>query len=346
MLERLRNFRSFSFTDVNPIALGVVTVAFAAAAATFAFAVGSLGILDDTYTMSGVFEGSGGIRAGDKVRVAGVQVGQVTAVEPDFELGYVVVTWDIDSAIDIGQRSGAEISLATLLGGRYLRIDGPVGEAPYMADLDAEDRRIPLERTRLPIGVQDALGEATTTLDAIDAETVDELVNQFADLASDNADSFEPLLEDVAALTSTLNERKESIDLLLDQTNSLTSTLAQKDDALVQLIDQAGALLDEVARRRDQLHALLGSGSDAVTELDRLISTNRASLDAILSDLHTTTTRLEPRLPELNETLAVLGPALDGLESSTLSGPWLDVLVTGLSIVQVTEILDAIEGAG
>lgn len=343
MLDRLKNLSTFSFTDLNPVAVGVVTVAFAAALSTFAFAVGSLGLLDDTYSMSGVFPSSGGIREGDKVRLAGVQVGQVTAVEPDFEQGYVVVTWDVESGIEVGSRAEAEISLATLLGGRYLRLDGPVNE-PFMEDLDVEDRRIPLERTRLPFDVQDALGEATTTLDAIDAPTVDELVNQFADLASDNASSFEPLLEDVSSLATMLNTRKESIDALLDQTNTLTSTLADKDEALVQLIDQAGSLLDEVARRRDQIHNLLGSGNAAVTELDRLISTNRTSLDAILSDLHETTTRLEPRLPELNETLAVLGPALVGLDSSTLNGPWLDAMVTGLGVVQMADLLNALEG--
>lgn len=343
MRNALAKLRWFSFTDVNPVALGVLAVAFAVAAATFAFAVGSLGLLDDTYTMSGVFEESGGIRSGDKVRLAGVQVGTVTAVEPDFEAGYVVVTWEVESGIEVGYRAEAEISLATLLGGRYLRLDGPVTE-PFMEDLDAEARRIPLERTRLPIGVQEALGEATTTLDAIDAKTVDDLLNQMADLASDNAGSFEPLLEDVSTLAATLNERKESIDLLLDETNSLTSTLAAKDEALVQLIDQAGNLLDEIAVRRDQIGALLGSGSTAFTELDRLITTNRESLDAILADLVTTTSRLEPRLPELNETLAVLGPALNAFESITVNGPWVDTVITGLSVVQLTEVLDLLEG--
>lgn len=343
MRDLIDRIRWFSFTDVNPVALGVVTVVVAAAASTFAFAVGSLGLFDDTYTMSGVFEESGGIRSGDKVRLAGVQVGTVTAVEPDFEQGYVVVTWEVESGVEVGHQANAEISLATLLGGRYLRLDGPVVE-PFMEDLDQDERRIPLERTRLPLGVTEALGEATTTLDAIDATTVDDLVDQLADLASDNAGSFEPLLEDVSTLAAVLDQRKDSIDLLLDQTNTLTSTLADKDDALIQLVDQAGSLLEEIATRRDQIHALLGSGSTAVAELDRLITTNRDSLDAILSDLTTTTDRLEPRLPELNETLAVLGPALDAFESATLQGPWLDAVVTGLSVVQITEVLDILEG--
>ena len=80
MIERLRNFGSFSFSDLNPVSVGVATVVLAVLASTFAFAVGSVGILDDTYEMSGVFEESGGIRTGDRVRYAGVEIGRVTDV--------------------------------------------------------------------------------------------------------------------------------------------------------------------------------------------------------------------------------------------------------------------------
>ena len=327
-MSRLRDLRGLSFSDINPVALGIAAVVLTTAAATFAFAVGSVGILEDTYSMSGVFEESGGVRTGDRVRYAGVEIGRVTAVEPDFEEGWVVVTWEVDAGSDIGHDASAEISLATLLGGRYVRLSGPL-EEPYMEDLDVEDRRIPLERTRVPLGVTEALGQATSTIDAIDAAAIDELVNQLADLATDNATSFEPLLEDVSSLTGILNTRRDTID-----------SLAQKDESLVRLIDQAGSLLDEVATRRDQLSSLLGSGSDVVRELDGLISRNQQTLDTILTNLHTTTQGLEPSIPALNETLATLGPALAGLETATTTGEWVDVIVTGLSVLQIADLLE------
>lgn len=339
MMSRLRDLRGLSFSDINPVALGIAAVVLTTAAATFAFAVGSVGILDDTYSMSGVFEESGGVRTGDRVRYAGVEIGRVTAVEPDFEEGWVVVTWEVDAGSDIGHDASAEISLATLLGGRYVRLSGPL-EEPYMEDLDVEDRRIPLERTRVPLGVTEALGQATSTIDAIDAAAIDELVNQLADLATDNAASFEPLLEDVSSLTGILNTRRDTIDSLLGETTRLADTLAQKDESLVRLIDQAGSLLDEVATRRDQLSSLLGSGSDVVRELDGLISRNQQSLDTILTNLHTTTQGLEPSIPALNETLATLGPALAGLETATTTGEWVDVIVTGLSVLQIADLLE------
>ncbi len=338
-----RSFGGFSFADANRPVVGVISVATLAGLAVFAFAVGTLGIFEETYQMSGVFSESGGVRSGDKVRVAGIDVGSITSVEPDFQQGYVVITWDVDQGVDVGSDATAEISLATLLGGRYLRLGGQFNE-PFMADLPTEQRRITSDRTRVPIGVVDALGRVTRTVDEIDVDSVDELVQNLAALAEDNTDAFEPLLDDVSALAMALNSRRDQIDLLLDETNNLTSSLAAKDDALVELIDQAGALLDEVAQRRDQLRSLLGSGSDVAEELDRLVATNRESLDRILANNDATLDVVRGRLPELNQALAFLAPAVGGLESTTQSGPWIDALITGTGLVQLTDILESAAG--
>lgn len=335
----MSRFHLRSFADRSPIVLGALTLLAALLAVVAAFAIGTLGILEDRYEMSGVFEESGGIRVGDKVRVAGLDVGEVTAVRPDFQEAQVVVTWEVDRGVDLGTDTSAEISLATLLGGRYLRLDGPVAE-PFVADLPVEERQIPIERTRLPIGVQDALGRFTEAADAYDVDEIDQLLQNFADISADNADSFEPLVENITVLASMLNARRGQIDALLDDTSEVTSALASKDQALLALIDQSGRLLDVVAQRRDQLRAVLGSGSQAVAELDRLVTANRQSLDTLLADFDVTAETLRARLPELNELLAYAGPAVQGLGEATRSGPWLDSIVTGTGLVQVPDLIE------
>lgn len=335
----MSRFHVKSFADMNPVALGIGTMAVAGLAVLFAFAIGTLGVLEDRYEMSGVFEESGGVRVGDKVRVAGLDVGEVTAVEPDFERARVVVTWEVDRGVDLGPDTTAEISLATLLGGRYVRLDGPV-EEPYVADVPVEERRIPLERTRLPIGVQDALGRFTEAAQEYDAEQIDQLLQNFADVSADNADSFEPLVQDITALARVLNQRRAQIDQLIDDTSAVTSTLAEKDEALLALIDQSGRLLDVIAQRRDQLRAILGSGSEAVAQLDRLVTDNRQSLDTMLADFDVNAEMLEQRLPELNELLAYAGPAVHGLAKATRAGPWIDAIVAGNGLAQVPQLIE------
>lgn len=337
----LRQLRHKSFTDFDTTALGVIALVITGVAVFAAFAVGTLRIFDDTYAMSAVVAETGDLRAGDAVRVAGVDVGRVTSVTPDFAEGVVVVGFEVDDGIDIGSEATAEINLATLLGGRYLRIGGPV-EEPFMAELPEEERRIPIERTRLPLGVQDALGQLTTTIEEIDASAIDELLHASAEVAGDNADSFQPMFEDVVTLTDTLNARREQIDELLSSTAQLTDTLARKDATIDQLVQSSSNLLAELAERRDQISVLLGSGSEAAQTIDGLVTRNREQLHQLLGDVHTTGLELQEHLPDLNGTLSVLGPALDQAGKAGDAGPWLDAIVYGISVVQLNSIIDEV----
>lgn len=333
--------RGFSFTDIDTKLLGIVAIAAVSLGVFAAFAVGTLRIFDDSYELTAVFEETGDLRSGDAVRLAGIDVGRVTSVEPDFDQGVVVVGFDVDDGVDIGSRATAEINLATLLGGRYLRIAGPV-EEPFMADLPADERRIPIERTRLPIGVTDALGDLSNTIEQIDADAIDDLLQASAEVAGDNAESFQPLFDDVVTLTETLNGRRQQIDALLSSSAQLTDALASKDATIDRLVDSSARLLAELAARRDQIATLLGTGSDAVQQLDAMVTRNRDSLDGLLRDAHVAGEVLAEHLPDLNGTLALLGPSLEQAGLAGESGPWLDAIVYGISVAQLNSIIDEV----
>jgi phospholipid/cholesterol/gamma-HCH transport system substrate-binding protein len=328
----------FSFRDLPVRIVGAVTLSAAIAATLGAYALGANGLLADTYEVSAVLEETGGLRSGDAVRVAGIEVGRVSSVEPDFDNGLVVAHLEIDTGVDLGPDTTLEVALATLLGGRYVRLAGPV-EQPYLEDLPAEQRRIPVERTRLPLGVIDALGQLTTTAEELDADAIDQLLGEAAAIAGDNAGQVGVILDDVVGLTELLNARRQQIDELIDDTAQVTSALAERDDAIVQLVDASEALLAEIAAREDQVRILLGSGSDAATTLADLVERNRDELATILDGLDATTDVIDGRIPELNTALATAGPTVGALADIGKTGPWLDVVLTGLSVIQLRNVL-------
>lgn len=331
-----------SFRDLPKRRVGIATLAAALVATAGAYSLGTADILSDTYEVRAVLEETGGLRSGDKVLMAGIEVGTVGTVEPDFDRGLVVATFDIDAGTELGPETTVEVALTTLLGGRYVRLAGPV-EAPFLEDTPEEARVIPVERTRLPLGVVDALGQLTSTAQALDADAIDQLLNQAADLAEDNAEPVGDILDDVVTLASVLNTRRQQIDELLDDTAQVTDALADRDEAIGQLIDASQALLAEVATRRDQLAVLLGSGSQAAVTLADLVERNRDELDTILRDLDATTSVVRDGLPELNTALATAGPTVGALADIGRTGPWLDVVLTGLSVVQVrNSVLEAL----
>lgn len=332
------SFLQFSFHDLPKRFVGVVTLVAVSAAVFAAFAVGSLRILDDTYEVRVVMEETGGLRGGDRVRVAGIEVGRVRAITPDFDQGLVIATLDIDAGTDLGPAMSAEVSLATLLGGRYVRLDGPV-EEPFLEDLEVDQRTIPVERTRLPLGVIDALGQLTGTAEQIDAGAVDQLLRDAALVASGAAPAVEGVFRDVESLAALLNTRRDQIDVLLDDTVQITDALASRDRAIGQLIDASEILLGQIADRREQVRTLLGSGSEAAVALDDLVARNRAELDAILGTLDDTLDVIGDRQGELASVLTYAGPTVAAVADIGNSGPWADVILTGASVLQLRNIL-------
>src|SRR3546814_20214300 len=75
-----------------------------------------------------------------------------------------------DWSSDVCSSDLAEIGAATLLGGYYLGLTGPV-EEPFLHELPEAERRIPLERTNTPVSLIGALGDTTSQIQAIDIDS-------------------------------------------------------------------------------------------------------------------------------------------------------------------------------
>ena len=336
-----------SFRDFNRTTVGIVSLLVLGAAVAGTFAVGTLGILEDRYPASAVLTDTAGLRNGSKVRLAGVNIGEVTGVHPDWETGQVIVNFEIDRGVDVGTEMRAEVAIGTLLGGQYLRLVGDAGpddEGRYLADLPTEERRIPLERTRVPFTILEALSTATNAVQAIDVDTVNAAVRALADVTTRNADDVTALVQNLDVVTGAIAERDADLRRLVTNAQQVTATLAARDQQLVALVDAADVLLTQIAARRDELAQLLGSGSDVVTNLAELIESQRANLDNILADAHLFLDRVHANLPVINQSLAWAGPTFQGLAVAGTHGPWFDIVVEGLGPLSVDLILQLYGG--
>lgn len=344
-----------SFRDRNPYAVGLVSLLIIGAITGVAFLVGLLHLLEDTYEMEGRFTDAAGLRSGDDVKLAGVKVGRVTGIEADREHGLVEVEWVVDQGVDIRDGAGADIALETLLGSKYIRITDPLAGDELMADLPRDERVITHEdcdgedrcqpRTSTPVDVFDLTREATERIEATDNDKLNQLIEQLSTISEGKRATITDLIRGVDEVSTAINEREAQLSSLLDKADVLAANLAAKDQTLVQLIDSSRTILDFLVDRRAELATALGEGSAAVRSLSVLIDTNRASLDAVLDDVHPVLASVDANLPDVNRALAVLGPAFLGQSTAGSHGPWLDIYVAALGPDVFGVLEDAIGGA-
>lgn len=334
-----------SFRDRNPYAVGLVSVLVIAGLTGLAFAVGLLRLLEDTYTVRAEFADAAGLRKGDDVRLAGVKVGRVAGVAVEREEGRVLVTMEIDSGIEIRDQATAEISLATLLGSKYVRIDeameGTEALDGFCADVDdrtAADRCldgapvITYERAgeRVPFDIFELTRIATEGIQELDTDQVNDFVSDLADLTEGRRESLTELITTIDDVSVAVTSRDRELGELLARAEALSQTLAEKDRTLVALIDQSRAILGLLEQRRAELAAALGDGATAVTGLADLIEGNAAQLDRLLTNLHPIVDAVAAEQDDVDRALAWAGPGFLGQTRAGSHGPWLDIFVRGL----------------
>ncbi|MEU5880496.1 MlaD family protein [Spirillospora sp. NPDC047279] len=318
-----------SFRDRDPAVLGLASLTVIVVALVGVFLTGSQGLLQNRYTLTGVFAGTGGLHSGNEVRVAGVKVGEVTAVEPDFSQGTVLITWKVDREVDLGPRTRAEITTANILGGRYLRLTGPVAR-PYLADLSGTARRIPQERTRLPVTSNDVVTSGARTLRDLDTKMIGDVIDKVGGISPRTRADLTKALSDLARLADTLHDSGPRLRELVAGGERLLTLARTKDTQLVRLARGIQALLDELRDRQAELSVLLGSGSHTVTRVSRLIDAQQRGLISLMDDIGGTVTTLKPQLDDMNTMLAWLGPSLNAFASAGSYGPFTDAVASQL----------------
>jgi phospholipid/cholesterol/gamma-HCH transport system substrate-binding protein len=318
-----------SFRDRNPYAVGLVSVLVIGLLTGLAFAVGLLHLLERAYEVRGVFSDASGLRNGDEVKMAGVKVGRVTGIDADRQNGNVIVTWVVNDGVHLGPDTTAEIALETLLGAKFIRLSGSV-EEPYLEDVDADDRVIPIERTKVPFDVFELTRVATEGIQTLDTAALDAFINDLADITQDKRQQVTDLIEGIERVSTAIVDRDRQLAQLLDRADTLSATLAEKDQTLVTLIDQSRQILGLIAERRDQLAFALGEGSEAVGRLARLIEVHEADLDSILTDLHSTLTVVAAHQDDVDNALLPLGFGFYQQSLSGSHGPWLDLYIRSL----------------
>ena len=317
------------FTDMNKRSLGVIAIALIAALCFAAFAVGTLDLLEHRYRMSAVLPDAAGLDSGSPVRLAGVDVGEVTGLTPDRERGQIVVSFEVDDDVHLGPDTTADVALSTLLGGEYIRL-GSVAGTPALADQPLEDRRIPLERTSVPYSVNQTFNEATDVVQALDTTAVNEMVRTFADIATDSGPRLERVLSGLEEVARAFNDREAVVGDLLENSQRLTDTLAEKDETMLRLIEASEVVLDQISARRDELATVLGDGSAVVNTMSRVLTQRRAELDRILTDLDLVTDVVADRQEDVDTILSWAGPTFDQVSAIGSHGPFIDVLPTAL----------------
>lgn len=297
--------------------IGLLVVALLAAVVVF-LSRQSWGASDYT----AVLEHTGGLRVGEEVQVAGVGVGEVKAIELADDNSQVRVHFTLDNDVELGDRTEAEVKVATLLGTHFLLVS-PGGDG------ELADGTIPVTRTSVPFNLQDVLDELVPEVQEFDVATIERSMAQMAETLEASGGELGPALAGVRSLSDVVMKRSEDLGALLQATRKVTAQLNESGVDLVEMMAQADLILDTLRSRRETLHALFSDLTELGEQLRGLVEDTELDIEPFLRDLDTVVAVLEKHDDALQAGIRNLAPAARYFANAGGTGPWLDQYTHG-----------------
>lgn len=274
-----------------------------------------------------LFTSASGLKTGDLVRVAGVEVGKITGVKVDSN-NDALITLDVDSVYTVTAGTSAVIRYQNLVGDRFLDLrDGPGNLTPLPAG-----SVIGLERTSPALDLDLLIGSFRPLLRALDPVQVNNLSAELIAVLQDQGGTVESLLAHTAALTSTLAERDAVIGQVVDNLNTALGTVDQHREQFSEAIESAHSLADGLAQDRQSWGTALTRIDTTARTVSDLLVDARPPLQGTIAELNRTAAQLDAGKETITSVSARLPDAYAALSRLGAYGNFFNYYLCGLRL--------------
>jgi phospholipid/cholesterol/gamma-HCH transport system substrate-binding protein len=275
----------------------------------------------------GQFTDSGGINTGDKVRIAGMDVGKVEGLKIDGD--HILLKFSIGTN-SIGTESRLAIKTDTILGKKVLDVEARGTNALRPG------ATLPLGQSTTPYQIYDAFFDVTKAAQGWDIDTVKQSLHVLSDTVDQTYPHLSAALDGVAKFSDTIGKRDEQVKHLLAQANQVATILGDRSDQVDRLLVNAKTLLAAFNERGRAINALLSNVAAFSEQVKGLINDN-PNLNHVLEQLRTVSDILVERKDDVAKGLTEVGKFLPSLNEAIASGPFFKVVLHNLALYQIVQ---------
>ena len=262
-------------------------------------------------TVTAYFTTAASIYPGDDVRVAGVKVGRITAIEPHGTDTKLTLT--IDHGLQVPADAKAVLVAPNLISARYIQL-APAYQStgPTMRD----GAVIPVERTAIPVEwdqVKEQLTRLATELgptSGVSRPSVSRFIDSAANALGGNGDKLRKTLSELSHVARILAAGGGDIVDTIKNLQLLVSALRDSKEQIVQFQDGLATLTSVLNGSRSDLDAALTNLSEVVGEVQRFLSGTRDATAEQIQRLANVTQNLAEHRMDIEQILHVAPTAL------------------------------------
>ncbi|MGY4711633.1 MCE family protein [Mycolicibacterium sp. CBM1] len=263
-------------------------------------------------TISAVFPTATGIYPGDDVRVSGVKVGTIKAIEPEGTQTKLVL--DVDRDVPIPADAKAVIVAQNLVAARYVQLTPAYrnNSGPKMAD----DAVIPMDRTAIPVEwdqVKEQLMRLATELgpqSGVSDTSVSRFIDSAANALDGNGDKLRQTITELAGVSRVLASGSGNVVDIIKNLQTFVSALRDSNQQVVSFQNRLATLTSVVDGSRSDLDAALKNLSVAIVDVQRFVAGSRNQTAEQIQRLTNVTSNLLDNKMEIENILHIAPNAL------------------------------------
>jgi phospholipid/cholesterol/gamma-HCH transport system substrate-binding protein len=228
---------------------------------------------------SAVFSSVSGLKNGNFVRIAGVEVGKVRNIKVRDD-STVDVEFGTDNSVVLTEGSRAVIRYENLTGDRFLALEEGAGGT---RKLNAGDT-IPLSRTQPPLDLDALIGGFRPLFNALSPDQVNALTGQLIDAFQGQGDTISSFLSQTASLTNTLADRDQLIGKVIVNLNTVLGSLGDQKDQFGKAVDSLSELVHGLAERKQDITNGVAYANAAAGSVADLLQQARPPLQKVVHE--------------------------------------------------------------
>jgi phospholipid/cholesterol/gamma-HCH transport system substrate-binding protein len=285
------------------IAIGTTLVVVLAVALTVIGTPWWRGVARNTYTA--YFANTNGLYAGDEVRILGVAVGTVEAIDP--QPNAAKVTFSVDSQYPVPADVQAAILSPSLVSARAIQLVPAYSSGPKLAD----GATIPKERTAVPVEWDDLRQQLEKLTDSLQPTTpggpsaVGKFINSTAANLRGAGDTARDTVIKLSQAVSALGDHSTDIFSTVRNLQLLVSALSSSSDLLAAFNTNLADVTTVLSNTPNEVANATQGLDGAVNDLRGFVAENREGLGVTFDHLNAITTALNDSRTDVKQVLHI-----------------------------------------
>ena len=284
----------------------------------------------DSESYNAVFTDVSGLESGDKVRIAGVDVGRVQKIA--LADGNVAdVRFSVAGNQVVHTSTEATVRYENLTGDRYLELKRGEGDQSALEP----GGTLPISQTSPALDLDALLGGFRPLFRALDPGQVNQLSESIVKVFQGEAGTVQDLLASTSSLTQTLADRDQLIGDVITNLNGVLTTVADNQSNVDSIVNDLQLLVSGLSDNADPIAQSVSRLNDASANMTTLLSDVRPALREDIAQLDRVATLVNDDEPFVENVINRLPSDFEKMGRLGVYGSFFQFYLCGV-MVQVT----------